>query len=60
MANTMTTTFADWMAKVDAIVYRKQGCSVHDLPDCCFADWYDDDMSPARAAAKAIRAAREE
>ena len=55
-----TTTFADWMAKVDAIVYRKQGCSVHDLPDCCFADWYDDDMSPARAAAKAIRSAREE
>ena len=41
-------------------MYRKQGCSVHDLPDCCYFDWYEDDMSPARAAAKAIRSAREE
>ena len=52
--------FTDWMKAVDDAVYRKQGCSVHDLPDCCYFDWYEDDMSPARAAAKAIRSAREE
>lgn len=48
-------TFDQWMARVDAHVQARAGCSVHDLADCCFRDWYDDDMHPLVAARKAIR-----
>ena len=54
-----TRTFMEWMREVDALVARRTGLSVHDLPDCCFADWYEDDMAPATAARRAIRAGRE-
>ena len=52
-------TYKDWLKKVDAIVQSKLGCSIDDLPDCCTADWYAAKMSPARAAARAIRLAKE-
>ena len=51
--------FDAWMRKGDAVVSR-QGLSVHDLPDVSYRDWFDDGMSPARAAAKAIRMAKDE
>jgi hypothetical protein len=52
-------TFAEWMKAVDAACYRLCGASVHDLADICFADLYDDGVSPAGAARRAIRAMSE-
>mgnify|MGYP001558445423 FL=1 len=49
-------TFESWMAKVDQHVSRRAGVSVHDLTDCYFADWYEDGLTPSRAASRAIRA----
>lgn len=49
--------FDFWMVLVDRAVTQISALSVGDLPDCCFADWYDDGMSPRTAARKAIRAA---
>jgi hypothetical protein len=48
-------TFEEWMAKVDAEVWRQVGCSVHDLPDCNYRDWYEDEVAPATAARRAIK-----
>lgn len=48
------TNFDAWLLKVDAAVQRKVGLSIHDLPDVCLADWYDDGISPAEAAALAL------
>jgi hypothetical protein len=50
----MAQTFEAWMAAVDAQVQALAGCSVHDLPDCCFADWYADGVTPRTAAQRAI------
>lgn len=48
-------TFAQWMKAVDDIVWRKVGCSVHDLADFMFRDAYDDGATPAQAAGDVIR-----
>lgn len=48
-------TFADWMKAVDEAVWKIAGLSVHDLEDCCFADWFEDHVNPATAARRAIR-----
>ena len=48
-------TFEKWMAAVDASVSAKVGVSVHDLEDCPFRDWFEDDVSPKSAASRAIR-----
>jgi hypothetical protein len=52
--------FDAWRADVDQIVWRRAGCSLHDLPDVCLRDWYDDGLPAAAAAGRALRAAREE
>jgi hypothetical protein len=52
-------TFDEWMAEVDNAVERIAGMSVHDLPDCCFRDWFDDDVKPVSAARRSIREAQE-
>lgn len=51
-------TFEQWMALVDGQCERRAGCSVHDLPDCCFRDWFEDGVSASGAAVRAIRSAR--
>lgn len=56
----MKRTFEDWMDAVDKHVTALIGCSVHDLPDCPFADWYADGMSPRAAAVRAVRNANDE
>lgn len=53
-------SFDQWMKTVDEIIWSKLGCSVYDLPDCCFRDWYDSGKHPASAATCALRAARDE
>lgn len=58
----MTTTTMDfeiWRQAVDELVWRRAGCGLDDLPDCAYRDWYDDGVSPARAAARALTAAQE-
>ena len=45
----------DWLQLVDLAVQRLAGCSVYDLPDCAYADWYEDGLGPVAAARRAIR-----
>ena len=45
-ALTEEQSFNEWMAKVDSIVERKMGVSVHELPDMNFRDSYEDGVSP--------------
>lgn len=47
--------FDDWMRDVDRAVEAKTGCSVHDLEDCPFYDWFTDGVKPAAAANRAIK-----
>lgn len=49
-------SFEDWMQKVDQAVGAKAGLSVYDLADMPYRDWYDDGMSPASAAKRALDA----
>ena len=53
-------TLESWMAQVDAAVQAKCGLSVYDLPDCCFADWFEEGASPKAAASRAVRNAKDE
>lgn len=48
-------TFGSWMSKVQTIVQNKIGVSTHDIPDQPYMDWYEDEVSPKSAAARAIR-----
>ncbi len=50
--------FTEWMECVDSVVGKLCGLSVYDLPDCLFADWFDQGMKPTAAARRAINAAR--
>jgi hypothetical protein len=52
--------FESWMKIVDALVRRKTGLSVYDLPDCPFRDWFDGRASAATAANRAVKLAKEE
>jgi hypothetical protein len=51
--------FEAWMKKVDQACEARFGISIHDLPDYCFRDAFDDGETPARTALDAIRAARD-
>lgn len=51
-------SFDSWMSTVDAIVTARMDYSVHDLPDCLYADWYAAGVKPATAASRAIKAAK--
>ena len=50
-------SFKCWMKRVDSVVWKMVGMSVHDLPDCNFRIWYDERLRPVRAAARAVRRA---
>jgi hypothetical protein len=52
-------TFDAWMAKVNAIIEAKYGLSSDDLPEVCYSDWYEDEVTPAQAARRALRNAGE-
>jgi hypothetical protein len=51
--------FQVWMGKVDAALVRKCGMTAVDLPDICYRDMFDEGHAPGRAAADALRNARE-
>lgn len=52
-------TFEHWKRTVDMVLGSIAGLCSDDLPDCCYADWYEDGLSPAAAAKRALRAANE-
>jgi hypothetical protein len=52
-------SFAEWMAKVDAILVRKCGLDSRDLEDWAYADAFEDGASPAEAAREALQAMEE-
>ena len=54
MSDFNRTRFNAWMAQVDSMVTRICGLGVHDLPDQCFADWFQDGISPREAAERAL------
>ena len=51
------TRFAAWLRDVDNHVANMCGLGMNDLPDVCYADWFEDGMSPRAAARKAVRSA---
>lgn len=51
--------FYKWKAKVDAIIQRRTGMSADDLPDFCYADYFENGETPGETAREAIMNARE-
>jgi len=49
--------FDTWMKAVDKHCVALCGLESADLPDYCYADAYDDGLTPKQAAKAAIRAA---
>ena len=47
------------MKEVDDALDLNYGLTADGLPDVCYRDWYDDGVSPKRAAARAVRSAQE-
>lgn len=50
-------TLKEWILKVNAVLEAKVGLALEDLPDCCYADWHEDGVSPSTAARMALDAA---
>ena len=46
--------YGQWIDAVNDYLCDKVGVTTDDLPDCCYADWYDDGMSPRQAAREAL------
>jgi hypothetical protein len=53
-------SFDAWCMEVNRIVVNLCGMSLEDLPDCAYRDWYDDNLTPSRAAKRVIRNAKED
>lgn len=53
-------TFKEWMQKVNAEVIALVGLSAYDLPDVCYHDWYDEEITPKEAAQMAVEYAMED
>jgi hypothetical protein len=53
-------TFEEWKQQVNRWVWQYAGLSLNDLPDCCYADWYDAGTATMLAARRAIREAKAE
>jgi hypothetical protein len=51
--------FEQWMKEVDAEIFRRCGMTSADIDDWRYADDFDDRMSPARTAVRAIKNAKE-
>ena len=50
----MKMSFDQWMIKVNAAIAKKCGLTSDDLPDDCYADMYDDGLTPNMAAKSAL------
>jgi hypothetical protein len=60
MKGNFNMSFDQWMKIVDSAIYAKTGMSYMDLPDVCYRDWYDADVTPKGAASRAIKSAKDE
>ena len=49
--------FDEWKESVASIVERRTGMSLSDLPDCSYADWFQQGVTPKGAANRAIKEA---
>lgn len=47
--------FAEWMAMVEAVIFRRCGLASADLDDYCYLDAFEDGATPAQAARAAIQ-----
>ena len=47
--------FEAWLKKVDEWCEKLAGLSYRDLSDVCYADMFEDGVSPKAAAKKALR-----
>ncbi len=53
-------SFEQWMKEVNELVAKKcGGLTAGDLPDCPYADWYEDGVSAKSAASRAVKNAKE-
>ena len=50
-----TTTFDEWMARIDKLLEHCIGCVSADLEDCPWMDWYESRMLPIWAAKKSLK-----
>ena len=57
---TWDRNFRKWMQQVDIELLAKYGVCSSDLPDKCYAEWFDDKVSAKRAANRAIKGMRDE
>lgn len=48
-------TFDKWLEQVNTWCWTLASCSVHDLADCRFMDWYEGNVGPKTAAKRALR-----
>lgn len=39
-------TYQEWESKLNNLILRNYGVSLHDLPDCMTRDAYEDGISP--------------
>lgn len=49
-------TFEEWKKRADDAAVRRAGISLDDLADQPYYDWYEDGMSPEKAAKRALAA----
>jgi hypothetical protein len=56
----MKMSFIDWKPEVDRQMDRLFGVVSDDLPDMPYYDWYEQGLSPKRAAQLAVRKAKTE
>ena len=47
-------TFENWMKKVNVCISNICGLTANDLPDVCYRDFYDDELTPHEAAQEAL------
>ena len=43
------TLFGIWLSKCDTVVESTLGLSLHDMPDACWFDYFDDGLHPEEA-----------
>ena len=46
----MKPSFNQWLAAVDRHLVRRVGVTTGDLADQCYADWFEDGITPFQAA----------
>lgn len=54
MEDKMKMTFEEWLSRVDLSIQSLVGLTHDDIDDWCYRDAYEDDVSPAVAARRAL------